>query len=381
MTSALAGGATLVVTDSNRKQAFVWGGMSRNGGVTLRAADPKPKVALDIFPKAPGDAQSTAQILGVASVTGFPTDAGHSPLMAIDGMANTAWETHAGLVAAGRLWQVTFNQSVTTNKITILQPAPGDYQFDQWMTGATLTFDGGSPTDITLGPASRSGGGQVVSFPRRTFTTLRITVGTTNLTGASKAVLAAASPVGLAEVGVAGVHAQQVIAMPDDLLSSVGPASQSHRLVLVMTRLRVSPIPPASDPEPVLARAFTLPATRTFTLTGTARISSQAPDDAVDALVGRPGAPGGGVVAYSSGRLPGDPRATASAALDGDPTTMWSPGLGRGNQLGAWIQVNRPQSKTVDHLDLQVAADGHHSVPTKLRIQACDRQPRSPQGR
>ena len=77
-------------------------------------------------------------------------------------------------------------------------------------------------------------------------------------------------------------------------------------------------------------------------------------------------------MAYSSGRLPGDPRATASAALDGDPTTMWSPGLGAGNQLGAWIQVNRPQSSTVDHLDLVVAADGHHSVPTSLRIQACD---------
>jgi hypothetical protein len=50
---------------------------------------------------------------------------------------------------------------------------------------------------------------------------------------------------------------------------------------------------------------------------------------------------------------------------------MWSPGLGAGNQLGAWIQVNRPQSSTVDHLDLVVAADGFHSVPTKLRIQAC----------
>ncbi len=52
---------------------------------------------------------------------------------------------------------------------------------------------------------------------------------------------------------------------------------------------------------------------------------------------------------------------------------MWSPGLGAGNQKGAWIQVNRPRSSTVDHLDLVVAADGHHSVPTQLHIQACDR--------
>jgi hypothetical protein len=71
-------------------------------------------------------------------------------------------------------------------------------------------------------------------------------------------------------------------------------------------------------------------------------------------------------------RLPGDVAATASAALDGDPATMWSPGLGTGNQQGAWIQVNRARSSVVDHLDLVVAADGHHSVPTELRIQACD---------
>jgi hypothetical protein len=213
----------------------------------------------------------------------------------------------------------------------------------------------------------------VLTFPRQTFTTLRIKIDATNLTGASKQVQEEASPVGLAEVGVAGVRAQEVIAMPGDLLSSVGTPSQTHRLVLVMTRQRVAPVAPASDPEPVLARSFTLPTTRRFSLTGTARLSSMASDDAIDALVGRAGADHGGVVAYSSQRLPGDLEATASAALDGNPTTMWSPGLGVGNQKGAWIQVNRPQSSTVDHLDLVVAADGHHSVPTRLRIQACDR--------
>ena len=132
-----------------------------------------------------------------------------------------------------------------------------------------------------------------------------------------------------------------------------------------MTRERVAPVAPAADPEPVLARSLTLSTTRTFGLTGKARISSMASDDTVDAVIGRPGAAQGGVVAYSSQRLPGDLHATASAALDGNPATQWSPGLGTGNQQGAWIQVNRPQSSTVDHLDLVLAADAHHWCPLR----------------
>lgn len=98
-----------------------------------------------------------------------------------------------------------------------------------------------------------------------------------------------------------------------------------------------------------------------------------ASDQVVDAQVGRPGTAAGGVVAYSSQRLPGDLEATASAALDGNPATVWSPGMGTGNQVGAWVQVNRPASSSVDHLNLAVVADGRHSVPTGLRISACDR--------
>jgi len=372
LASALAGGATLVVTDSNRKQPFLWNAVSDNTGVTLAATDPRPPVALNIFPKATGGAESTSQVTGVASVTGEPDDPETSPVMAIDGNPNSAWETHLGAPPVGRWWQVTLTQPVTTGHVSILQAAPGDYQVDQWITEATLSFDGGSPIAVALGAASQTGSGQVITFPTRTFTTLRITIDASNLNGAPKKVIAAASPAGLAEVGVAGARAQQVISMPGDLLASAGTASQSHRLVILMTRERTTPVPPEHDPEPVLARTFSLPAGRTFALTGTARISSSAPDNLVDSVVGRPGSNGTGVVAYSSGRLPGDPRDTASAALDRDDTTMWSPGLGAGNQLGAWIQVNRPQSSTVDHLDLVVAADGHHSVPTALQIQACD---------
>ena len=37
--------------------------------------------------------------------------------------------------------------------------------------------------------------------------------------------------------------------------------------------------------------------------------------------------------------------------------------------------MNLPSPMTVDHLDLQVVADGHHSVPTSVRVTACNTLP------
>ena len=159
LSSAMQGGATLVLTDTNRKQSFLWNVVSDNAGVTLAASDPKPNVALDIFPGAPADAQSTAQYVGISSVSSVPDDPDHSAAMAIDGLPDTAWETHISVSPLHKSWQVTLDNQVTTGKITILQPAPGDYQVDQWITRARLTFDGGSPVSVKLGAASRVGPG------------------------------------------------------------------------------------------------------------------------------------------------------------------------------------------------------------------------------
>ncbi|HTZ10011.1 MAG TPA: alpha-(1-_3)-arabinofuranosyltransferase family protein, partial [Acidimicrobiales bacterium] len=371
--SALGGGATLVVTDTDRKESFLWNVQNNNAGITLGPNEAQPAVTLDIFPKADTSAQSTAKLTGVASVAGSPSaDPGYTPDLAIDGIDSSAWETRQGSNPIGKWWQVTLDQQITTNRITVLQPPPGDYSRAQWITKATLTFDGGSSRTVTLGPASRRGRGQVVTFPTQSFTTLRISVARTNRTGSS-APLSWDSPVGLSEVGVGGARAQSVLSMPTDLLSAAGPAAASHRLLLVMTRDREAPVAPSVDTEPVLARSFTLPATRTFTLTGTARLSTTAADATLDAALGRATSGPGAVVVSASSRLPGDTAGAASAALDGDPATMWSSAMGAANVDGAWLQVDRPTSSTVDHLDLVVAADGYHSVPTALRVQACDR--------
>jgi len=227
-----------------------------------------------------------------------------------------------------------------------------------------LTFDGKHPLTVDLGATSRTATGQTITFPTRTFSTLRLRVDATNLKGYDPN--AGPSSVGLAEVRVADVSATELIEMPSDVLSSPEADSTENRLVLLMTRQRVSPYPPRQDPETALARAFTLPVARTFTLTGTARTNALIPDDQIDRLTGRQQA--SHIIAYSQGRLPGDLQAGAAAAIDGSSATAWSPGFGASSQVGSWIHLDLPKPVTFDHMDLQIVADGQHSVPTSIRV-------------
>ena len=377
-TATLAHPADLVVTDTNRKQGFLWTTLSENTGYTETAAegpdtsDPSDN-PIDLFPKAPKDAQTTAVLHGVSSVTAssygspityLPEDL---PAAALDGNLQTAWVDGVFGNPAGQWWQVVLDRPRTERSLVLVQPQTGDP--DRWITRVTLTFDGSRPVTVPLGPASRTASGQEITFAPRTFSTLRITVaGTAHLDDGAPEY--ARASVGFAEVGIPGISVDETISMPQDLLRAAGRGSLSDRLTLVMTRLRASGVPPRADPETSLSRTFSLPTQRTFSMVGDARISPLIPDDLIDRLVGRPGADGTGIVAHSLGRLPGDLRAGAIATLDDDPTTAWEPGFGASHQAGDWLQYTVPSPITFDHLDLQIVADGEHSVPTELTVSA-----------
>jgi arabinofuranan 3-O-arabinosyltransferase len=374
--ATLARPADLVVTDTNRKQGFLWTSLTENTGYTETAAqgpdtsDPSDN-PIDLFPKAPKDAQTTTVLRGVSSVTAssygspityLPED---RPAAALDANTQTAWVDGVFGNPAGQWWQVVLDKPRTESSLVLIQPQTGDP--DRWITRVTLTFDGHHPVTVPLGPESRTASGQEITFAPRSFATLRITVaGTAHLDDGAPEY--ARASVGFAEVGIPGVSVDETVSMPQDLLRSAGTASLGDRLTLVMTRLRASGVPPRTDPETSLARTFWLPDQRTFSLVGDARISPLIPDDEIDRLVGRPGADGTGIVAYSLGRLPGDLRAGAIATLDDDPTTAWEPGFGSSHQAGDWLQYTLPAAITFDHLDLQIVADGEHSVPTELTI-------------
>jgi arabinofuranan 3-O-arabinosyltransferase len=377
-----AGGATLVVTDSNRKQSFRWNGLSADAGQietltnnkTTRTPTSSP---IDLFskatdPTAASGSRTVATYVGAADVTASsygnpvtfnPEDRAYS---AIDGDFRTAWETGTFVADVdGQWWQADFGHQVSTDHVTLVQPLFGTRK--RSISEVTLTFTGKSPVTVHLGTASRRRAGQLVHFATRAFRTLRITIdATTSGHG---------SPVGFAEVEVPGQHVTEIDRMPTDLLSRLGASSLRDRLVIAMTRTRVSPYTTArTDPQMILARSFTLPTARTFALSGTATLSPFLGDDEIDALVGVPGATGSGVIATSSSRLTGALGDTAGAAADGNTSTLWQPGFGAHDVVGGWVQYRLHSPITFDHLSLVVVADRRHSVPSALKVTATTAQ-------
>jgi hypothetical protein len=371
----LADGAALVVTDTNRKQAFRWDTLSANYGETETPSQNPAKTdpsdsPIDLFPGAPADSKTVASYVGAIDVTASSYGSAVSytpedrPYNAVDGDLDTSWNTGTFMPdPAGQWWQARFSNAVTTDHVTLVQPQTGDRR--RWITRVTLTFDGTHPFTADLGASSRAPSGQVVSFLPRTFHTLRITI---DATSDNHMPIPSASAVGFAEVEVPGQKVLEVIDMPSDLLDAAGASSIHNRLTIAMSRERVAPYPTRTDPETTISRELTLPTARTFTLSGSASMSALIPDDEIDRLVGRPGSNRGTVDAYSEARLPGDLRSGASAAADGDLSTAWQPGFEEAYQKGEWLEYDLSAPVSFDHLDLQVVADHRHSVPTSITI-------------
>jgi hypothetical protein len=367
-------GAQLVVTDSNRKVLERWSSVSDNIGETLPAVpeptSPDPtSVALPLFAHVRPAGESVAVYSEAryvaASAYGNPVSLTPEdrPAEAFDGNSETAWSVAAFSNATGAFIQVQLDHRVTTNHVNLAQVLGSTA--NRWITRVSLSFDGKHAISSSLGPASRTAAGETVLFPTRSFETLRITIKATTWSGRQS--MLASSGVGFSEVRIPGVSIAETIKMPSDLLRALGSSSLAHRLTIVMSRDRVSPIPPRSDPEPAMSREFWLPTKRSFSLAGTARVSALIPDNVIDTLLAGPEVFGGAVIG-SNERLPGDLDARAVFAFDENAKTAWSPGFDGPAQIGAWVQASLTHSVSFDHLDLQLVADGRHSVPTKIAI-------------
>jgi hypothetical protein len=366
---ALAAGADLVLTDSNRRRARRWSTVRENTGYTERAGE-RPlerdlgDARLPVFAGGGDDTRTVVELSGVRAVratrygnpvTYTPED---RPALALDGDPRTAWRVDAFDDPRHERLLIELERPVTTDHVTLLQPVTGPR--NRHITRATLRFDRGSPLTVALTDASRRLGGQRVEFPRRAIRTLEIEVDETNI--GTRDSYTGFSAVGLAEVGLGDVRADEVVRLPTDLLAKAGSRSRDHRLTILLARARSAQLPPRADEELALARRFSLPTPRRFSLRGTARVSANADDATVERALGA------GVRASSSGRLPGNLRARPSRAVDGDPTTFWTSGLGQTE--GTWLGFDLPAPVTVDHLDLALVADGRHSVPTRVKVEA-----------
>ena len=164
LASLAAQGAQLVVTDTNRKQAFRWDTLTANAGYTETPSDNPAKTdqsdsPIELFPGTTDTSKTYATYVGAVNVTASsygnsvsytPEDQAYS---AIDGNLDTAWITGTFVPdPAGQWWQAQLADPVTTDHITLVQPQRGDRS--RWVSGVTLTFDGKDPIHYALTAAS-----------------------------------------------------------------------------------------------------------------------------------------------------------------------------------------------------------------------------------
>jgi arabinofuranan 3-O-arabinosyltransferase len=374
--SALAGGADLLLTDTNRRRGERWGSVRETQGYTEQAGE-KPLVSdptdnrLDVFPGAGDDAATVTEQRGVTSVvaTGYGNPVTYTPedraANALDGDPQTAWRVGAFSRVEGERLVVNLAGPVTTDHITLLQPITGPR--NRYMTSVRLTLDGKDAMNVSLTAASRALPGQRIDFPIHTFQTVQV-----EITGDNYGKLpdyTGLTSVGVAEltIGSAPPRVDQVVRLPTDLLTRAGAASGAHRLTVLLSRQRADQQETIrTEPELSISRTFNLPTARTFAVSGQVRVDGAAPDDRIDLAVGQRPATAGGVTAAASAHLQGEPRMRAAGAIDGDPTTAWqTPEI---QVIGQSATFTSATPLTVDHLDLTVIADGRHSVPTALSL-------------
>ena len=178
----------------------------------------------------------------------------------------TAWRDGALTPVEGERLVVTLDQPVTTDHLTLLQPTTGPR--NRWMTKVRLRFDGGDTLDVDLDDSSRAAPGQRIDIGPRTFHTLELTV-----TGDNYGTLPGYN--GLSAVGRRRApHRRPAVrrwtrscACPRTCWRRPAPASADHRLTVLLTRQRADQHSSTrSDPELAMARTFTLPTARTFTV-------------------------------------------------------------------------------------------------------------------
>jgi len=364
--AAMEAGAVLVLTDTNRQRGRRWATLRDNAGYTEPRGEtplrPDPSDnRLPLFPGASDDAFTTVDLRGAAAVraTAYGNPVSFTPedrpALALDGDLATAWQVGALDGVGGERWRLDVADPVRTSSINVVQAL--NPHANRWITRLEVRLDGEPVTTVDLDDRSRTSDGQDIDLGgERLVTALELVVRGDNVGKLAR--YDGFSGVGFAEVRVGGVEVEEVVRLPADLLRD---GAAGHPLAIVLARMRSNPIEPtAGDEERAMARVFTLPEARSFRLSGQARVSADQPDDAVDRALG------GTAVVRTSSRIGGDLTSRGVHAVDRDPRTAWTTAFGE--QRGQWLHADLGAARSFAALDLRVRADGHHSVPTRLRV-------------
>ena len=364
---AAAGGAELVVSDSNRRRTFLSSQMQANFGPTLGADDPVSQDAavLNPFPDRGTDGQTVATYDGARYIRAplspnFQQFPEHRPFAAFDGSPATAWLADRELDTKLRWIEIGFHRPRAIGHIEVLPY--GDER--------------GRVTEVSVG-GRRFGvrpGWNRLPLDIERAASLRVEI--TGVRSPEDRTRRGAG--GFAEIRVPGLRVREWLRPPRlveraargaDLrrsgltyLFSRATADRPYRVSPVVGPFQAKELEDRADPEARLARAFDVPAARRFSADAWASLDPRAPDDLLDRLAGHRG-PGR---ATSSGRFNGVPDHRASRALDGDPRSGW---IGAWMPpSGAWLEVEAPEPVELDRLVLEPLRSRVVRAPTRVRV-------------
>jgi arabinofuranan 3-O-arabinosyltransferase len=325
--AAAVGGATVAISDSNRRQAFVAARLLQNRGAVLPAGQDVSADGTFFDPFDRGsDAQTVAVQRGLARISSpfspqtsqFPE---HRPFAAVDGDVNTEWLGDRFLAPQRRHLDLTFSAPRAVPYVDLLPYSDARGITRNVIVNGRLMKVHPGWNRLQLGIDSTR--------------TLKL-----ELFGTKRPRTGSAGGGGIRELRVPGLKVDELLRPPVLAEQALRGANLGKtRLEYLFDRFtadrpgqrgRLSGpaqeglARDARDPEPQLARTIEPPAARHWAAQAWVHADAAASDDALDRLAGVTG-PG---VATSSSRFENRPAFRASSAFDGDPATAW---------VGQWI--------------------------------------------
>ncbi|MGY1605756.1 alpha-(1-_3)-arabinofuranosyltransferase domain-containing protein [Geodermatophilus sp. SYSU D00700] len=363
--TAPAGAGPTVVSDALVRRERSFGRITRATSAALAADDPRrlPGPARDYAVPAPVLAETVVRHEGGTSgASSSASDAGNlggahpdaSPWAALDGDVSTAWRPADVVGGAGAAeWRLTTDRPFLAAGVTITLSAD---TADDAPAEVRLTTDTGTITR----PLRATAEPQDLPLPAGRTSTL--TVGVDAGTGAALA---------LAEVALPGVTVTRTLVTPAPdgevtawVFDALGPHGAASGCVTDADGdPRCAAVLAAGAEEGVgLDRTFTATAAGEAALAVTA---APRPGPALDALLAEAGGVGVGVTASSTAVT--DPRASALAAVDGDPATAWRAAA---DDDAPTLTLAWPEPRTVDSLRVVTTPGLAASFPTAVTLTA-----------
>ena len=362
-----ARGSDLVVTDSNRRRRFIPEYARQNLGATLRETEPLDEnfALIDPFPDRGSDSQTVAALEG-ARYLRSPYEGGllefpeHAPIAAFDGDLSTTWVADRYFLPKERWLEVGFDRPRDVPYVDLV-PTRDPFGIER-----EVDVNG---VRARLGPGTTRVPVRLADVEKLRITITKVDQPPGNLRGGG----------GFREIRIPGVSIRQRLRPPLILGRALANRDLSRSgLSYVFERTTADdPFERDRDPgspqlelaanredaERQIQRVVFVPSARSYDVDAWVQPSIDAPDSALDRLVGS-----GGTARFdSSGRFHDQARYRASKAFDSLPGTAWVGIWAPPSAPRPWISWRSEEPVRVASLRLE-GVPGQVRRPTVVRV-------------